>query len=879
MSIAPGTRFGVYQITERIGAGGMGEVYRAHDARLGRDVAVKVLPASVAFDTERRVRLEREARVLAGLNHPNIATLFGVEESPSGTALVMELVDGQTLADRIALERARRGRARVREALAIAEQVAAALEAAHEQGVIHRDLKPANVIVRPDGTVKVLDFGLAKALAPLSDPSDIVVTMTVTDDAPRLLGPGTPAYMSPEQARGSTVDKRTDVWAFGCVLYELLTGTRPFAGDRTSEVLARVLEREPDFTTLPSDTPLPIRRLLRRCLEKNAQNRLRDIGDARLEIHDALTSGAETAPPSTRLRPGSHVAWLATALAAGIVLTIVALAAVWWRGVLGPVTQAQVVIPLTAMLPAGVTVTRGPGFASSVAVSPDGMMHVIAGSGPDGQRLYRRRLDRLDVLPIPGSERGSSPFFSWDGAWIGFAADGWLKRIPADGGPAIDIVQLAGFPAGASWGPDNRIVFAHGAATPLQVVDTRNGQTERLTDQIGRRPDISLDGRTVIYESGGDVYAFDVQTKRKTQLIDNGMNPRLVGGELLFTRGTTVLAAPVDLAKHETGTPVAVIDGVANEPATAGLTAHYAVSRNGNLLYVPAAQSHALVLVQSDGTTRMIGEEQLYFMNPRFSPHDGRRLLFAAKRHSKEPWEIWVHDLETDKSTRLTTGWRPLWTPDGRNVTFSRPLEGIYMKPLGPGEARLILPLKTGHWLLGWTPDARTLLYAAMEGTPGSIWALTDGETRRIVGPGSIWSGRPSPDGRWVAYASLDSGNFKVLVSARDGGEPWPVADGTDPNWNAAGNEIYYRSGTSLMAVSVDTTGGAVRVLSEPRVVVDTFIPPYYDDHDIHPDGRTLVYVHPSGATQPREVAIVVNWFPDMHRLVTAGSRPGANRP
>jgi Tol biopolymer transport system component len=872
MSVTPGVQVGVYQITRRIGAGGMGEVYRARDTRLGRDVAVKVLPDSVAFDSERRARLEREARVLGALNHPNIATLYGVEDSPAGTALVMELVDGETLADHIALAGTRQRHALVRDALAIAEQVAAALEAAHELGVIHRDLKPANIVVRPDGTVKVLDFGLAKALAPVGDPVGEGVTVTATEGAPRLMGPGTPAYMSPEQARGLPVDKRTDVWAFGCVLYELLTGRRPFTGDGTSEVVARILERDPDFNALPSDLPAAVHRLLRRCLEKQPQNRLRDIGDARLEIRDALTSPTDTTPAAAGRTPFSRLAWFATVVAGSVALTSIVLAIVWWRGIAGPV-DAVPLLRATTLLPAGVSITRGPGFASSVAVSPDGLTQIIAGWAQDGQRLYRRQLDQLEAAPIPGTERGSSPFFSSDGAWIGFVADGWLKRIPVQGGPAIDIVKLGGFPGGASWGPDNRIVFTYGAATPLHIVDARTGHTEQfITDEIGHQPHFSPDGRTLLYESGGYIHAVDVATKRSNRLIQ-GSNPRLADGHLLFNRSTTLLAVPVDLSRRElTGAEVVVVDGVAYEPAMAGVTAHYAVSRSGTLAYVPAAKSHSLALLQADGTERVIGDEQLFFMNPRFSPRDGQRLVFAARRHLKEPWEIWVHDLHAGNSTRLTSGWRPMWARDGESVTFSRPGQGLYTKSVGPGDARQLVALQAAHWLAGWTSDGRTLVYAAMEKTLASMMALTAGETRRIIEPSQIWGGRLSPDGQWLAYGSLDSGNFKVLVTALNGGERWPIADGTDPNWSPAGNEIYYRDGTRLMSVRVETTGGAVRVASEPRVAVAAFVPPFYDDYDVHPDGRTVVVVRPSGATQAREVAVVVNWFPEMRRLVGAGA-------
>jgi serine/threonine-protein kinase len=367
-------------------------------------------------------------------------------------------------------------------------------------------------------------------------------------------------------------------------------------------------------------------------------------------------------------------------------------------------------------------------------------------------------------------------------------------------------------------------------------------------------------------------------TTRRTRLIQ-GTNPRFVDGHLLFTRGTTLLAVRMDLSQHAvTGDEIAAIDGVAYEPGTAGVVAHYAVSQHGTLVYVPAAKSHTLVVLHADGTERTIAEDQLYFMNPRFSPRDGRRLVFSSRRHAKEPWEIWVHDMETDKSAHLTSGWRPMWSRDGQSVTFSRSGQGIFTKPVGAGEARPLVPLKTGHWLAGWTSDGRTLIYGMMENTMSSLIARTDEQTRRIIEPSQVWGGRVSPDGRWLAYGSLDSGNFKVLVTPVTGGERFPIADGTDPNWNSAGDEIYYRSGTSLSSVRIDAAGGLVRAVSEPRVVVETFIPPFYDDYDVHPDGRTLVLVRPSGASQPREVAVVVNWFSELRRLTATGTGTGSGR-
>jgi eukaryotic-like serine/threonine-protein kinase len=873
MRIVRGVRFGAYEIVEPLGAGGMGEVYRARDTRLGRDVAIKTLPPPVALNPERRARFEQEARILASLNHPNIATLHGVEDAPGGMVLVMELVDGETLSDRIALAASGRGLP-AREALAIAMQVATALEAAHEQGIVHRDLKPANIIVRPDGAVKVLDFGLAKALASADSGGTDAATVTTQSAA---MGPGTPAYMSPEQARGLPVDKHTDAWAFGVVLYELLTGRRPFSGSTTSDVVAQILEREPDFNALPPGIPPSIRRLLRRCLEKNPRDRLRDVGDARLELRDALAPGHEIEfAASPEARRSSRLARVAGIAAISLALTTIALGFAWWRGYLAsPASRAAEELPVRSqtMLPAGVSVTRGPGAAPSVAVSPDGRTVLIAGTGPDGQRLYRRSVDRADTEPIAGTDGGAGPFFSWDGKWIGFVAEGRLKRIPAGGGPAIDIVRLAGFPGGASWGPDDRIVFSYGAATPVQIVDARGGRAAvpLVTARAGHLPHIGPDGRTVFYASSDRwIYAVDRMTGRETRLVE-GTAPRFVAGHVLFTRGTALLAVPFDPARHElTGAEFPVAAGVAPERGTVGGMSHYAVSRSGTLAYVPDAGAHSLVVLRPDGTERIIASDQPIIHNPSFSPKDGRQVVFGAQRRAGEMSQLWVHDLQTDITSQLTSdgGSRPVWVPDGKRVTYSRPGSGLYVKGAdGRSDAQQLLALKNVHWLIDWTPDARTFAYAVMQGTPSVINAMTDGQPRTIVGPASVWGGRLSPDGKWLVYYSLDSGNFEVLATPfPGGGNRWLIADGTDPNWSPDGNEIYYRRGTRLMAVRIDKTA-SIRVVGPPRVVIDPFLPPLYDDYDVHPDGRTVVYVRPAGVLQPRQVEVVVNWSSELGRL------------
>ena len=852
-----GRRLRAYDVVALIGAGGMGEVYRARDSRLGRDVAIKILSPAFKADPDRTARFEREAQVLASLKHPHIGAIYGLEETEDITALVMELVEGEDLAARIA-----RGPLPIADALLVARQIADALDAAHEQGIIHRDLKPANIRVERDGTVKVLDFGLAK---PLSHESTSAPTLTAVSRHPGAII-GTPAYMSPEQARGESAGRESDVWAFGVVLYELLTAVSPFAKPTTAETLASVLGATPDYSRLPVSTPVIVRRLIIRCLERDPKRRWRHIGDVRNEIDDAIAGRTDDAAPTTTAAATPRLWQMVTAIA---LIAVAGLAGWFW-----PRTEpARELVRLTTMLPSGVSVTRGPGFASSVAVSPDGRTLVIAGSGRDGQRLYRRALDQLEATPLAGSERGSSPFFSPDGAWVGFFVDGQLKRIPVAGGAAVRIVEMPGFPAGASWGPNNRIVFAPGPFGTTYSVDAGGGKAERLPGvDSSSHPAFLPDGKTILFESRGWIHAHDFLSARTTRLVE-GTTPRYAIGNVILSRGTTLLAAPFDAVRHElTGPVVPLLEGVARDRSAGGV-AHFAVSANGTFAYVPAPDAYALVQVEADGTEHPIVDTMRSLENPRFSP-DGHSIVVAAQRREGEPSDLWIHEPRTGAATRLTSngGRAPLWTRDAGTITYSHVGEqqGIYTVAAdGSGTAKPLVSLETFHWLVGWTPD-RTLSYGLMEGTLSSINAWSDGKTQRVVGPSSIWGGRLSSDGRWLAYYSLDAGNFEISVTAfPGGGNRWPVADGTDPAWSPDGHEIYYRNGGRLMAARIDKSTG-IRVLSQ-RVVVESFLPPLYDDYDIHPDGKTLVLVRPANRTQGREVTLVLNWHEELKRLV--GSR------
>jgi WD40-like Beta Propeller Repeat len=457
---------------------------------------------------------------------------------------------------------------------------------------------------------------------------------------------------------------------------------------------------------------------------------------------------------------------------------------------------------------------------------------------------------------------------------VGFFADGRLKRVPASGGAAVDIVVTTGFPAGASWGPDDRIVFAYGASARLHTVEARGGHASVLAGvESGYAPEVVPDGRTVLFESSDWIHAFDSVTGRTTRLIE-GAAPRYALGHVVLSRGTTLLAAPIDLARHQlTGPAIPLVEGVALE---AGGIRHYAISKSGTTLaYAPAADAYALVLVEADGTERRVSEEQLLLENPQFSP-DGRSVAVATTRRNGEPPDVWIHELETGAATRLTFdgGRAPVWTPDGTAVTYSHvgKLAGIYMKRAdGNGDPSQHLALDSFHWLVGWTPDRRYLAYGVMEGEESSIMAVGDGKPRRVVGPGSMWGGRLSKDGRWLAYYSLQAGNFEVYVTPfPEAGRRWLIADGTDPAWGRDGAEVYYRSGARLMAARIDTTAG-VRVLSH-RVVIEPFLPPLYDDYDIDLHGRRLVMVRPAGSTHGREVMMVLDWFTELRQLARSSS-------
>ena len=850
---------GRYTFERELGRGGMAIVYLARDIRLARHVAVKVLNQELgqALGAERFLR---EIDIAARLSHPHIVPLLDSGEADGRLFYAMPLIDGESLRQKLDRER----QLPVEDALEITRQAASALSYAHSRGVVHRDIKPENILLS-GGEAMVADFGIARAVTAAAD-------ARITETG---LALGTPLYMSPEQAAGERdVDARTDVYALGTVLYEMLAGEPPFSGPTAQAITARKLSSPaPDITQARRTVPAAVRDAIGKALAQVPADRYATVAqfaDALRVAATRQTPYTESAPPTPRRR--RRGAWLAIGAAS---ILLVALALGGWIARRGG--EPPSVVRMVVGLPDGVKVTRGPGYGSSaLALSPDGRTLVIAGTSAAGQQIYRRSLDRLEVTPVPGTEGGWGPFFSPDGAWIGFFANGRMRRVPAAGGGTVDIASMKEFLSGATWS-DDRIVFASGPGAALYSVSPSGGAAEPLTrlerGEISHaRPDLLTGARTLVFESGASVHALDLTSGRRAE-VTMGSSPRYAAsGHLIFGRGNALLAAPFDVGRLAlTGAAVPIVDNIGWDGAG---VFHYAISPGGSLAYLPGVKAYSLVLIDTGGTERALAENLLWFENPQYSP-DARRVAFAASPRPREATDIWVYDLRTDAASRLTfdNGRAPVWTPDGTAITYSKlgDRAGIYVKGAdGRGEAEQLIALGAFHWLIGWTPDRRTLAYGVMEpaGTGpalSSIMALTNGTPRRVVGPGAIWGGRLSPDGRWLVYYSLEKGNFQVHVTTfPEGRARWLVADdgGRDPTWGPDGSTVYYRNGDRLMAARIDTTGG-IRVLDR-RVVLTPISPPSYDDYDIHPDGRSIALVRPR-EDSGRDLVLVLNWLTEVH--------------
>jgi serine/threonine protein kinase/Tol biopolymer transport system component len=876
-----GQRLGLYQVLSLLGAGGMGEVYRARDTRLQRDVAIKVLPRPFVDDPDRLSRFRREAQLLASLNHPNIATIHGLEEADGVHYLVMELVAGQALAERI--ERA--GPLAVSEALSLCRQIGEGLEAAHEKGIVHRDLKPANVKITPEGRVKVLDFGLAKAFRGDSSETGLSNGLTVAEmgtEPGAILG--TPAYMSPEQARGKAADKRTDIWAFGCVLYEALSGRRAFGGATPSDTVAALLEHEPDWQALPRTTPASIQALLRRCLRKDPSRRQHDIADARIEIEEALTETPVAVPAAAEPRPWRRaIPWGLAGL-----LAVIAAVALWslWRG--GASEQRHVI--RFAVAPPQGQVVGDPD--AGVAISPDGNQIAYVPQTGDGQRqIYLRQLNELEGKPVRGTEGAAHPVFSPDGKWLAFVHGGGpLEKVSLSGGdpqPLYDYNKLGkGWYFSNSWTPDgDALIF--GTDSGLLQVSAAGGKpgfvSRAVQDLFHGYPQILPGGKAVLFTAvhelkRASVDILSLETGERRTLIEPGTCGRYVAsGHLVYVWEKKLLAAPFDLGKLKlTAPPAVVLEGVATTQAA---KAQFEVSKNGTLVYVPASESEnrQLVWVDRRGAVKPVAAPPRPYENPRLSP-DGRRVATSFRRG------IWIYTMRSETLSRLTFGderW-PLWTPDGKRVTFSActlKTCKLFSKPAdGSGSEELLTESEHSIDASSWSPDGQVLAFiGGIEVEHGDIWLLPlcgDRKPRPFLQTESKKGTAVfSPDGHWLAYTSDESGQFEVYVQPFSGpGGRWQISTegGDQPIWAHNGKELFYREGNKIMAVEVTTrpafSAGSPRPLFAGQYLHSPQRPA---DYDVTPDGQRFLMVQPGlQEASAQQINVVLNWFEELKRLV-----------
>jgi serine/threonine-protein kinase len=893
MTIGLGSRIGSYEVTALLGEGGMGRVWRAHHTALKRDDAVKVLPDAFASDPERLARFRREAQVLASLNHPNIAHVHGLEQADGVQALVMELVDGPTLADRIA-----QGPIPVDEALPIARQICEAFEAAHEQGIIHRDLKPANIKVRPDGTVKVLDFGLAKALEPMSarivDPtaSPTITSPAMVTGAGMLLG--TAAYMSPEQARGKAVDKRSDIWAFGCVLYEMLTGHRTFDGDDVSDVLASVLTREPDWGLLPSQLSLTLTAYMKRCLHKNAKERLRDIGDMRLALDGAFDSATAVSVRAATM-PRRALPWIAGILLGGVLVGVSTRTLIQTPS--RPVTRFLVTLPDMPFF-------NGFQGAANVAISPDGTRIVYRGNAGGRAHLYVRRIDQLDGTSLFTTDgEFMNPVVSSDGAWVVFRGpDRTWKKVAIVGGPAVTIFPAGPPPRGASWGPNDTIIFSEGSV--LLRVPVGGGEPAGLTSLDKKRselghlwPEVLPSGSAVLFTvargvgiENHDIAVLNLTTGERQTLLAGGSRPRYAPtGHLIYGVSGTLMAVPFDPDRLQVlGNAVPVLQNVLTDPLTGAV--EFALSADGSLVYVTGESpqvTRSLVWVDRNGREETLKAPLRAYTSPRISP-DGSKVALSLR---DEESDIWVWDFSRETLTRLSFDPQldrfPVWSPDGRRLAFNsmryeksrgnafwQASDGSgTVERLAEGGGAQIFPTS-------FSPDgSRLLVYgddASSDQDNDDIAVIQlQGERRVIPLMRTMFNEQHpevSPDGRWLAYNSDESGRHEVYVRPFPDIERgrWQVstAGGSQPTWARNGRELFFRSGTAVMSVPIKTEPGFAS--GNPTVVFQgEYATPPGRTYDVSPDGRRFLMIKEATQDKPQAPIILVqNWQEELKRLV-----------
>jgi len=881
----PGSKIGPFRIERELGRGAVGVVYLAHDTKLQRPVAIKSLPAEVMANPKARSRFSREARLLASVNHPNIATIHEVLEEGKGLGyLVLEYVPGQTLAERIA-----KSKLKLQEALTIALQIAEAIAAAHEHDVIHRDLKPGNIKITPEGKVKVLDFGLAKAVG-----GEAAAQQSTVTEPGRIIG--TPAYMSPEQARGQATDKRSDIWAFGCVLYEMLTATIPFKGETISDTLANILQTEPDWQTLPEATPANIRSLLRRCLEKDPHRRLRDIGDAGIEISDTLTDSrsvkvVSTAAPGA-LKPAGlrrMIVWPVICIVFGAIAAIV----ITWS------LKQPFTTPLSSF---PISLPRNQKLIPEIAVSPDGKRLVYTAGVGATRQLFLREVDQFMGRELPGTKEAFSPFFSADGQSIGFGAGGKLKTLLVDGGRPKILCDASDF-VGGSWGPDGVIYFSPTATEGLWKISTDGGVPEQVTTPEKEKgefshwwPEVLPGGEALLFTIwNSDLDDFNIavlllKTGEWQTLLVGGSHARYAPtGHLLYAQSGTLMAAPFDLKKLKVGKPRCIVIENINQQISNGY-APFCFSKDGLLYYIRGgdwlARQQLVWFNRRGEEVESLPLPPGAYKHPRLSP-DGLRLAYTEFRESTE--NVWVYDLPSGPATQRTfetSNFLALWTlPDGERLAFTSYRTGpfdVYWMPANWSSTEE--PLVAGPYdqiATSWSPDGKTLLFTESNPDTGydiGLLSTEDGNMPQLLLHES-WDERNavfSPDGNWIAYQSNSEGSDEVYVTPYPGLIPKKISTGggCNPAWSRDGKELFYRVGDKLIAVSIETepefkvTGS--EVLFEIRSLAWT--DDWCRNYDVSGDGlRFLMVKQDEEESAANQLVVVQNWFEELKRLVSTG--------
>jgi serine/threonine protein kinase/Tol biopolymer transport system component len=913
MSLASGTKLGPYEITGAIGAGGMGEVYRAKDTRLDRTVAIKVLPAHLANTPDAKQRFEQEARAVSALNHPNICTLYDVGSQDGTEFLVMEFLEGETLASRL-----EKGALPLDQALKIGIEVADGLDKAHRAGIIHRDLKPGNIMLTKTDA-KLLDFGLAKAILPAASGATLTsMAMRTTPGTKPLTQQGTIVgtfqYMSPEQVEGKELDARSDLFSFGSVFYEMLSGRAAFQGKSQLSVASAILEKDPEpISTLQPMTPPALDRTVRKCLEKDPEDRWQTARDLLLELKWISESGSQAgvpAPVASHRKNRERISW---AIAAVLALAAIA-------STIGYVQRApkpSQPVRLTADLGADAALS-GTGFGANEILSHDGTRLVFAAVGADKtQRLYIRSLDQMQATALTGAENSRNPFFSPDGQWIAFFSGGKLKKVSVQGGAVVTLCDAAN-DRGGSWGDDGSIVFAAGNREALSKVSSAGGKPEPFTtlnQQTGevthRWPQVLPGSKDVIFTdhaSGGqfddaDIAVYSVVSGKVKSLLHGGSYARyLPGGHLVYIHNGTLFAVPFDSKRLEvTGQSAPVVEGVASVPQTGG--AQFSFSDTGTFVYVAGSAVSSDVSIywmDAAGKFTPLHETPGDYDNPAISP-DGKRLALDISKGNRT--DIWVYEWERDTLTRLTfkgdSNSYPVWTPDGQRIVYASGEKGAvpnlwWIRADGGGDAQRLTESKNAQIPWSWSPDGKSL--ALYQNNPGTSWDIMTmpfegsektgwkaGDPKPFVNtPASEVTPAFSPDGRWIAFASSESGLGEVYVRPFPGpGGKWQISTGGGelPEWSRNGKELFYRTSDSkIMVVSYTSSGDSFHA-DKPRL----WSPGQFTNrgnnvnYALHPDGkRFAVLTSGNGETAPppiNKVSFIFNFFDELQRKVPEGKK------